>query len=122
MAEKRATIQHGGDRKTDQSANVHLATAAKTMHVSRRSIEYVRAIRKVAPEKIATLNQGTRTDKQPSASLPEVLNNEASFKEIAYSNSSSNTGSAKLLLPSSPACPMNISSVRGFQVLPLSSE
>lgn len=65
VAARMANMRHGGDRKSDQAANLRLdisqAEAAKTMGVSERSVNEVKAIEQIAPELIKEIENGFYT-------------------------------------------------------------
>jgi ParB-like chromosome segregation protein Spo0J len=62
IAAKIETLKHGGDRKSDQDANLHVdrAAAAKLMNVSARSVANAAKVRdRAAPEIVAAVERGT---------------------------------------------------------------
>jgi N6-adenosine-specific RNA methylase IME4 len=62
VAEQLATLQHGGDRKSDQAANLPVdtqATAAELLNVSERSVRAARKIRSTDTQVADLVNAGT---------------------------------------------------------------
>jgi hypothetical protein len=64
VADKLATLKHGGDRKSDQAANLRLdiptqAEAAKLLNISERSVQTARIVREQgAPELVTEVERG----------------------------------------------------------------
>jgi ParB-like chromosome segregation protein Spo0J len=61
VAKKIETVKHGGDRKSDQDANLHVdrATAAKMLNVSERSVANASTvIEKGTPDLVSAVEQG----------------------------------------------------------------
>lgn len=61
VAAKLATMTHGGDRKTDQDANLHVdrTTAATMLNVSTRTVaDATKVINEAAPELVAAVESG----------------------------------------------------------------
>lgn len=67
VASRLANMTHGGDRKSDQAANLPLeitqSQSAKMLNVSERLIRTVKAIEKAAPDCITEIESGTSADK-----------------------------------------------------------
>lgn len=64
VAAKIAALPHGGDRKSDQAANVPLETqegAAKKLHVSPRYVRAAKQIIDESPKKAAQVERGEKT-------------------------------------------------------------
>lgn len=61
VALKLASFQHGGDRKTDQAANLPLEKAAEMLNVSERSVRMAREIEKASPAKAAEVAAGSKS-------------------------------------------------------------
>ena len=64
VAERLANMGHGGDRLSEQSANLHLGSAksledaASDLNVSRRAVAQVRRIKNEAPEVYEKMQRG----------------------------------------------------------------
>lgn len=62
VAKRLANLPHGGDRRSDQAANLPLvsqAEAAKTLHVSERAVRHAAVVQeKAAPELVAAVERG----------------------------------------------------------------
>ena len=62
IADQLATMTHGGNRRSEQEANLPLETAAKRMNVSPRTVRTARVVRrKAAPEVVAAVESGEMT-------------------------------------------------------------
>lgn len=62
IAARRATMGHGGDRRSDQAANLRVVSqeeAAKRYHVSERAVNHASAVqKKAAPELVQAVDRG----------------------------------------------------------------
>ena len=90
MADGLATAKHGGDRRSDQSAEIHIdspmtvAEAAKVVGTSTSSVRQFRRVKKAAPEKIKDIRAGQLA---PSKAVSDLsAKGKSRKKEIAFAD------------------------------------